>query len=111
VYLLLTIRHIERGKTHDHIDTSSGKPDFSLVLGGPFYRLLRRAHLTGPALEQLPRRILFFALITWLPLAVLTLIEGNPTGMKLTFLHDIEAQVRTETSCLSHHVGGLEPQA
>jgi hypothetical protein len=36
-------------------------PNFSLVLGGPFYQLLRRTHLTGPALEQLPRRILFFA--------------------------------------------------
>jgi hypothetical protein len=70
------------------------QPDFSLVLGGPFYQLLRRAHLTGATLEQLPRRILFFALITWLPLAVLSLIEGNPSGTKLTFLHDVEAQVR-----------------
>ncbi len=70
------------------------QPDFSLVLGGPFYQLLRRTHLTGPALEQLPRRILFFVLVTWLPLAVLSLIAGNPSGMKLTFLHDIEAQVR-----------------
>ncbi len=55
------------------------QPDFSLVLGGPFYQLLRRAHLAGPELEQLPRRILFFALITWLPLAVLSLIAGNPS--------------------------------
>jgi hypothetical protein len=70
------------------------QPGFSLVLGGPFYQLLLRAHLTGPVLEQLPRRILFFALITWLPLAVLSLIEGNPSGIKLTFLHDVEAQVR-----------------
>jgi hypothetical protein len=70
------------------------QPDFSLVLGGPFYQLLQRAHLTGPALEQLYRRILFFALITWLPLAVLSLIEGNRSGMKLTFWHDIEAHVR-----------------
>jgi hypothetical protein len=70
------------------------QPDFSLVLGGPFHQLLQRAHLTGSALEQLHRRILFFALITWLPLAVLSLIEGNPSGIKLTFLHDIEAHVR-----------------
>jgi hypothetical protein len=55
---------------------------------------MRRANLTGPALEQLYRRILFFALITWLPLAVLSLIEGNPSGIKLTFWHDIEAHVR-----------------
>jgi hypothetical protein len=28
------------------------EPDFSRVLGGPLYQLLRRAHLSGPALEQ-----------------------------------------------------------
>lgn len=70
------------------------EPDFSLVLGGPLYQFLRRAHLSGPALEQGNRRILFTALITWLPLALLTLIEGSPSGVKLTFLHDIEAHVR-----------------
>src|SRR4051794_17832649 len=68
--------------------------DFSLVMGGPSYQLLRWAHLEGPALEQLPRRILFFALITWLPLALLTLIGGNPSAVKLAFMHDIEAHVR-----------------
>lgn len=66
-------------------------PDFSLVPGGPLYQLLRRAHLTGPVLEQLRRRILVITLITWLPLA---LIGGNLSGVKLTFLHDIEVHVR-----------------
>lgn len=69
-------------------------PDFSLVLGGPTFQLLRRVHLEGPALELLPRRMLCAALITWLPLAVLALIGGNPYGVKPTFLQDIEAQVR-----------------
>jgi hypothetical protein len=69
-------------------------PDFSLVLGGPTYQLLRRTHLEGPALELLPRRILLAALISWLPLALLTLIEGNPYGVRLTFLHDFETHVR-----------------
>jgi hypothetical protein len=32
--------------------------DFSLILGGPFYQLLRRAYLSGDALELLRRRIL-----------------------------------------------------
>jgi hypothetical protein len=70
------------------------EPDFSLVLGGPTFQLLRRAHLEGPALELLPRRVAWSILITWLPLAVLALIEGNPSGAKLTFFHDIETQVR-----------------
>ena len=30
-------------------------PDFSLVLGGPLYQLLRRAHMTGNALELMRR--------------------------------------------------------
>ena len=69
-------------------------PDFSLVLGGPSYQLLLRAHLSGSALEHIYRRIIFAALITWLPLALLSLIEGAPAGVKLTFLHDIEAHAR-----------------
>jgi len=70
------------------------EPDFSLVLGGPLYQLLRRTHLTGPALEQVHRRVLIAMLTTWLPLALLTLIAGNLSGVKLTFLRDIEAHVR-----------------
>ena len=69
-------------------------PDFSLVLGGPLYQLLCRAHLSGSALEQMHRRIIFVVLITWLPLALLSLIHGDPAGAKLTFLHDIETHAR-----------------
>ena len=70
-------------------------PDFSLVLGGPLYQLFRRTHLTGPALELLRRRILFFALLCWLPLAVLSAVEGHLFGgPKFSFLHDIETHVR-----------------
>ena len=29
----------------------SDAPDFSLVLGGPLYQLMRRAHMTGSHLE------------------------------------------------------------
>jgi hypothetical protein len=36
----------------------SGSYDFSLVLGGPLYQIVRRAHLSGEALELLRRRIL-----------------------------------------------------
>jgi hypothetical protein len=55
-------------------------PDFSLVLGGPTYQLLRRAHLSGPALEQMNRRIIAAALVSWLPLPLLSLIQGAPAG-------------------------------
>jgi hypothetical protein len=66
-------------------------PDFSLVLGGPLYQIFRRAHLTGPALELLRRRVVFFVLLCWMPLAVLSFVEGHLLGgAKFSFLRDIE---------------------
>jgi hypothetical protein len=71
-------------------------PDFSLVLGGPLYQLLRRAHLTGDVLELFWRREIFFALLTWLPLLILSIAEGRAWGdsVKLPFLFDADVNVR-----------------
>jgi hypothetical protein len=81
--------------------TPAGKPaaepyDFSLVLGGPLYQLFRRAHLTGDALELLRRRILVITLLAWLPLLVLSVVEGHAWGSDVTmpFLYDVDAHVR-----------------
>ena len=76
-------------KTIDHLDKSA---DFSLVLGGPLFQLLRRAHLTGGALELLRRRILVISLLAWLPLLVLSALEGQALGGKVPvpFLLDLE---------------------
>ena len=69
--------------------------DFSLVLGGPLFQLLRKAHLEGDALELLPRRILASILLTWLPLLILsTFGKGVGSGARISFLHDIEVHVR-----------------
>jgi len=70
--------------------------DFSLVLGGPLYQLFRRAHLSGPGLELSLRRIWVITLLAWLPLLVLTALEGRAIGpaTKQPFLHDIEAHIR-----------------
>src|SRR5712691_2596977 len=69
--------------------------DFSLVLGGPLYQMSRRARLTGPTLEFLHRRAVFSWLLCWVPLAVLSLMEGHLWGgTKFSFLRDIETQVR-----------------
>jgi hypothetical protein len=74
----------------------AGTHDFSLVLGGPLYQMFRRAHLSGPALEQLGRRIWVLTLLAWLPLLLLTIATGKAWGppSSLPFLRDIEAQVR-----------------
>src|SRR5436309_15487447 len=75
--------------------------DFSLVLGGPLYQMFRRARMTGPTLELLHRRIVFFWLLCWVPLAVLSLMEGHLWGgTKFSFLRDIETQVRLLVSLL-----------
>jgi hypothetical protein len=42
--------------------------DFSLILGGPLYQMLRRTHLSGDALELVSRRVIVLALLAWLPL-------------------------------------------
>src|SRR6266550_5563408 len=79
----------------------AGKPaaepyDFSLVLGGPLYQLFRRAHLSGDTLELLQRRILVIALLAWLPLLVLSVVEGHAwgSGVMMPFLKDVDAHVR-----------------
>ena len=51
--------------------------DFSLVLGGPLFQLLRRSHLSGNALELVRQRILVISLLAWLPLLVLSALEGQ----------------------------------
>jgi len=70
--------------------------DFSLVLGGPLFQLLRRAHLSGNALELLRKRIVFFGLVAWLPLLVLSALEGQALGGRVAvpFLLDLEVHVK-----------------
>ena len=69
--------------------------DFSLVTGGPLFQFLVRSHLTTPALDLVKRRIIFFSMFTWLPLLLLSLINGKAWGgVGLPFLYDIEMHAR-----------------
>jgi hypothetical protein len=70
--------------------------DFSLVAGGPLYRLWRRTRLSGDALELPQRRVLTLVVLIWVPLLVLSMIDGRAwgDGVALTFLHDIETHLR-----------------
>lgn len=75
--------------------TPNESPDFSLVQGGPLYQLFRRARISGPTLELLRRRVLFFALFTWLPPLLLSALSGQLLGdAPFGFLRDIETHVR-----------------
>ncbi|HBK04398.1 MAG TPA: hypothetical protein DDZ81_00900 [Acetobacteraceae bacterium] len=74
---------------HDH-------ENFSLMLGGSLFQLLRRVHLSDDALRLVRRRILFISLVAWLPLLLLSAGERHlvPGSATMPFLLDAEVHVR-----------------
>lgn len=88
-----------RGKLVSRANTGQALPqlsDFSLVAGGPLYQLWRRARLSDDELHFTRRRALVMAMIAWLPLLLLSVLEGNAWGKSTTmsFLQDIEVHAR-----------------
>ena len=71
-------------------------PDFSLVVGGPLYQLLRRTHLSDDAMLLARRRIIVISLVSWLPLLVLSALEGRllEGSAVVPFLFDVEVHIR-----------------
>jgi len=79
----------------DHAEALREPADFSLILGGPLYQLLRRAHLSGDALELVWRREIAFMVLTWLPLLILSLAQGRAWGgVTIPFLFDADVHAR-----------------
>ena len=78
------------------VDLPPEDRDFSLVLGGPLYQLLRRTRMADDAMEMLWRRIIFVTLFCWLPLFVLSMFEGTLVGdsVAVTFLPDVQTHIR-----------------
>ena len=78
------------------MQVSKLEQDFSIVLGGPLFQALRRAHLTGDALQLVRRRIVVIATLAWLPLLVLSVADGKAWGdlVAVPFLYDIDAHAR-----------------
>jgi len=70
--------------------------DFSVVLGGPLFQLLRRARLSDDALLLVKKRMVVISLLAWLPLLVLSVLEGHflAGSVRVPFLRDIEVHVR-----------------
>jgi hypothetical protein len=87
------LRSLTSVSDEDHLRETG---DFSLVLGGPLFQLLLRAHLSDDALMLVRQRILFISLFAWLPLLVLAALEGHLSGGTRTvpFLMDLEVHVR-----------------
>ena len=86
----------DTSESSDGLNLLQNPPDFSLVLGGPLFQLLRRAHLSDDTLMLVRRRIIVIALFAWLPLLVLSALEGQLLGGRaaVPFLLDVEVHVR-----------------
>jgi len=79
-----------------HAPAEADPKDFSIILGGPLYQLLRRAHMTGDALELLRRRVITLSVFTWLPLLLLCALAGDAIGgtVAIPFLEDVQVHAR-----------------
>lgn len=76
-------------------DIFRDEADFSLVVGGPLFQFLRRAHLSDDALRLVYQRIVFISLFTWLPLLILSALEGHLLGgVAVPFFLDLEVHIR-----------------
>lgn len=69
---------------------------FSPVQGGPLFRLFCRTRLSTDELLLLRRRIVVVVLVAWLPLLLLSVIEGTAMGegVAVPFFYDFAAHIR-----------------
>jgi hypothetical protein len=76
--------------------TSSVAENFSITRGGPLHSLLVRLGQAGDGRRLVLRRALAVVLITWLPLLLLSLVQGLAWGkaVKIPFLRDLAINVR-----------------
>lgn len=71
-------------------DISLSEFDLSLLRGGPLYNLLVKAGIARPGIAGIALRILFFACLTWIPLAAITVLSGTffTSTIKVPFIYD-----------------------
>jgi hypothetical protein len=71
------------------------RTEFSLVEGGPLDRLQLRLRLMNQRAPRIARRAVIFALIAWVPLLILSAVQGVLLGnVKIPFLFDPSAYGR-----------------
>jgi hypothetical protein len=77
-------------------DVFQGAQNFSLVLGGPLFQLLCKSHLSDDAMTHLRQRVIVIALVGWLPLFLLSALQGDLAGHRVAvpFLRDLEVHIR-----------------
>jgi hypothetical protein len=76
--------------------TSSLAENFSITRGGPLHWFLVRLGQAGDGRRLVLRRALFVVVITWLPLLLLSVVQGLAWGrqIKIPFLRDLAINVR-----------------
>lgn len=76
-------------------DASHHTGRFSLTIGGPLYGLYRRVRLLDPPVELLERRLVAVVALAWLPLLLLSLVDGTTvTGARVPFVLDLGVHSR-----------------
>jgi hypothetical protein len=85
-----------RTQAHSHSGLLHDQKDFSFVLGGPLFQLLRRAHLSDDELMLVRQRIIVISLFAWLPLLLLSALEQHALrgSVAVPFLMDLEVHIR-----------------
>lgn len=70
--------------------------NFSITRGGPLHWLVFRLGYAGSERRLVARRALFGVFITWLPLFVLSVVDGQAFGhqIKIPFIRDFAVNVR-----------------
>lgn len=70
--------------------------DFSFVLGGPLFRFFKWARLSDDELGLLYRRIIVLVLFLWVPLLILSALDGHLLSRNsfMPFLLDMDVHVR-----------------
>jgi hypothetical protein len=74
---------------------AAGAQGFSIVAGGPMHQLACRVGLSDANFGRLLRRIAFAIALFWVPLLVLSLIDGRAlAGAGVPFLYDVDTALR-----------------
>jgi hypothetical protein len=77
------------------MSSSPGQTEFSIVDGGPLHRLQLRLGFMKQQAPRIARRAVIFALVAWLPLLILSAVQGVALGnVKIPFLYDPAAYSR-----------------
>jgi hypothetical protein len=77
------------------MSSEPNRTEFSIIEGGPLHRLQLRLGLVKDQAPRIVRRAVVFALVAWLPLLILSALQGVLVrNVKIPFLYDPSAYSR-----------------